>query len=72
MTPEERALQARHGICDLDCPACSGTVCMAHDEPCDCDVIDRHRNGEQMFYGGPEGMTPVPETPPLPLETPDA
>ena len=34
--------------CDEDCIMCSGEYCEQHfDQPCDCDVVDRHTTIEE-------------------------
>lgn len=35
---------SNYGPCVLDCTKCSGEYCEQHGaDPCDCDVIERHR-----------------------------
>lgn len=43
--------------CHPDCEACSGEVCMAHDDSCDCDTAQRHVDKEgRVYYGATSGM----------------
>lgn len=44
--------------CDEDCPRCSGEYCNRHgNEPCDCDVVDRHTAPPNIAPAVPHGDT---------------
>jgi hypothetical protein len=43
--------------CEAGCICCSGEACMEHDEPCQCNTADRHKDAAgNLFVGITEGM----------------